>query len=122
MLNFAQVVGESASKRSTYYQIGDKVIRVSDHIGKNSDGTFQIIVRPNGYLIYHPSTGTINICDYRQVQEFIRVFSLFPVNEFSHQKIVVAKENEGTILGVPASAFTPNQLNMIISLVKKIKK
>ena len=119
--NFATIAGESQSKRSTYYQIGNMVLRVSDHIGRNSDGAFQIIVKPNGYLIYHAGTGTIHICDYRQVQEFIRVFSLFPVNQFPEQKIVVAKSDDNTVLGVPMSAFTPNQAKAILSIVKKVK-
>lgn len=120
---FATESSVSQSGKSVYYQIGDKVLRVSDHIGKNSDGAFQIIVRPNGYLIYHPASGTINICDYRQVQEFVRVFNLFPINNFTPpQKIIMTGADNTTVLGVPISAFSINQEKAIRAIVKKICK
>lgn len=118
---FAKKIGESASGNSKYYQVEDKVIRVSNHIGKNSDGLFQIIVKPNGYVIYHPGTGTINICNYRQIQEFIRTISLFPVDERQKQEIVVAGEQDQMVLGIPLTAMTDGQVSTIKSIVNKIK-
>lgn len=118
---FASRIGESISKRSRYYQIEDKIIRVSDHIGKHSDGIFQIIVKPNGYLIYHPGTGTINICNYRQVQEFIRTVSLFPVEHTTKQVLIVADNDDETIFGIPANAFSGGQLATVKNMVNKIK-
>lgn len=118
---FYTKVGESKTGNSRYYQIEDKVIRVSNHIGKNSDGLFQIIVKPNGYIIYHPGTGTVNICSYRQVQEFIRTFALFPVDDRVKQEIVLSKDSDQMVLGVPITAMTPGQISSINSIVQKIK-
>lgn len=121
---FADVKGQSADGRSHYYQVGDKVIRVSDHIGMNSDGCFHIIVKPNGYLIHHPETGTINICGYRQVQEFIRSLEFIPVGRFKPQKLIIGNPvlDESRVLGVPMQAFTEGQLKGIRLMVQKVKK
>jgi len=119
---FAKRVGESATGNSKYYQIEDKVIRVSNHIGKNSDGLFQIIVKPNGYIIYHPGTGTVNICNYRQVQEFIRTISLFPVDDRLKQEIVIEANKDQTVLGLPISALSEGQADSVRKIVEKIKK
>lgn len=116
--------GQSADGRSHYYQLGDKIIRVSDHIGMNSEGCFHIIVKPNGYLIHHPETGTISICGYRQVQEFIRSLEFIPVGRFKPQKLIIGNpDSDGSnVLGVPMQAFTEGQLNGIKLMVRKVKK
>lgn len=118
---FASLSGESMSGRSHYYQIEDKVLRVSDHIGKHSDGCYQIIVKPNGYIIYHPQSGNVSICNYRQVQEFIRTFILLPVDTSVESKMLVLPSKEETILGIPKEAFTEGQLNGIMTMVNKVK-
>ena len=118
---FATKIGESLTGRSKYYQIEDKVIRVSNHIGKNSDGIFQIIVKPNGYIIYHPGTGTINICTYRQVQEFIRTISLFPVDDRQKQDIIIESNKDQTVLGIPLNALSGGQRDSIKKILAKIK-
>lgn len=118
---FANKIGESTTGKSRYYEMDNRIIRVSDHIGRNSDGCFHIIVKPNGYLIHHPATGTVNICTYREVQEFIRSLKFIPINITETQTLVVANKDE-SILGIPLSAFTPGQINSIMSIVKKITK
>lgn len=121
---FAEVKGQSADERSHYYQLWDKIIRVSDHIGMNSDGCFHIIVKPNGYLIHHPATGTINICNYRQVQEFIRSLQFVPVDKSKPQNLIIGSpdSDESNVLGVPMQAFTEGQLRGIKLMVQKVKK
>ena len=132
---FAESVEFSSVSASRYYKLYGKVIRVSDHIGNTSDGIYHIIIKPNGYLIHHPVSGTINIVTYEQVKEFIRVFSLFPVpNEpiFSEvrtkeplisdeENIDLSKKNN-YILGVHKSKFSEGQLNGIQLIVNKIIK
>lgn len=121
---FADAKGQSEDGRSHYYQLGSKVIRVSDHIGMNSDGCFHIIVKPNGYLIHHPATGTVNICGYRQVQEFIRSLEFIPVDRSKPQNLIIGDPNtdESHVLGVPMQAFTEGQLRGIKLMVQKVKK
>ena len=119
---FAVKKGESASGRSHYYQVGDKIIRVSDHIGNNSDGNMHIIVKPNGYLIHHPGTGTINICTYREVQEFIRSIKFLPICDTVKQNLILPSVDTSTVLGVPAQAFTDGQMTAIKKMVEKAKK
>lgn len=119
----ADKVAESKSGRSSYYQIGNKILRLSDHIGKSSSGYFQIIERPNGYLLYHPATGTIHICEYREIQEFVRAFKLFPVELRTEPQVIVApKPNEDTVLGIPFSALSSGQQHAITDIIDKVKK
>lgn len=40
---FAYKIVTSESKQSRYYTIGELIVRVSDHIGRNSDGDISII-------------------------------------------------------------------------------
>ena len=119
---FAELKGQSTDERSHYYQLWGKIIRVSDHIGNTSDGCFHIIVKPNGYLIHHPGTGTINICNYRQVQEFIRSMEFIPVERTKPQNLVIGTPDTAHILGVPTQAFTEGQLDCVKKLVQKVKK
>ena len=104
------------SERSSYYRMGGKTIRVSDHIGNTSDGTYHIIVKPNGYLIHHPQTGTVNIVSYGQVKEFVRVFRLFPFADVTGEKQAMGNDR---ILGVHVSKFTPGQLSVIRKTAEK---
>ena len=130
LLKFTKDVAYSTVSCSRYYRISQKIIRVSDHIGNTSDGLYHIIVKPNGYLIHHPNTGTINICTYEQVKEFIRVFTLFPVSSTTSssncfntkEPLNIDKEVTGdTILGVETKFFSEGQLDSIKCIVKKIK-
>lgn len=118
---FAETVGCSRDERSHYYQLWEKVVRVSDHIGNTSDGCFHIIVKPNGYLIHHPATGTINIVTYREVQEFIRSLKYLPVDRTSKQDVILCNDDTAHVLGVPIQAFTEGQMSSIKMMVKKVK-
>lgn len=120
---FAELAGQSIDGRSHYYQLWGKIVRVSDHIGNTSDGCFHIIVKPNGYLIHHPKTGAVSICNYRQVQEFIRSLEFIPVDRERPQNLIVGKDEiNGYVMGVPVQAFSEGQLKGIKLMVEKVKK
>ena len=120
---FATVIGASQDGRSHYYQFGNKVVRVSDHIGRNSDGSIHIIVKPNGYILHYPSTGGVAICNYRQVQELIRTISILPDISAAvpPQYIATANGNEDNVMGIPVDCFTDGQLMGIKKMVNKVK-
>lgn len=46
---FAYKIETSETKESRYYTIGDLIVRVSNHIGKNSSGNISIII----YFMFH---------------------------------------------------------------------
>lgn len=132
---FADRVDFAVNSVSRYYTVCGKIIRVSDHIGNCSDGIYHIIVKPNGYLIHHPNSGTINIVTYEQVKEFIRVFQLFPmpmgpvvarstISErlvYDEEQIDTAKRNE-YVLGIHKDNFTEGQIQGIMTMVDKVLK
>ena len=133
IMKFATDVEFSAVSKSRYYKVCGKIIRVSDHIGNTSDGVYHIIVKPNGYLIHHPNTGTVNIVTYEQVKEFIRVFQLFPVQLgpisdklTTNERLVSDEENMTNlekadyILGVHKNQFSSGQLQGIRVMVDKV--
>jgi hypothetical protein len=69
--------GVMESKRSNYYQFGVHIIRVSDHIGKNSDGHFSIIIdRNNNYMIHDHHTNGITVANYDKIKSLIRTMSI----------------------------------------------
>lgn len=130
---FADRVEFSATSRSRYYSMSGRIIRISDHIGNTSDGMYHIIVKPNGYLIHHPNSGTVNIVSYEQVKEFVRVFMLFPVpcgpalpmkniSEplVSDEENINLTEKNNYILGVHKKHLTEGQLDAIQTILKKI--
>lgn len=77
------------AERSVYYNFGKFVIRVSDHIGKNSDGTTSIVVdKNNNYILHDHKYNTILVISYNEVKTIIKamsiynsIFSLYPNNE-----------------------------------------
>lgn len=62
------------TKSSSYYSFNERVIRVSDHIGKNSSGSIHFIVTDDNYLLYYNGTQKIRVMSYEQVKDFCRSF------------------------------------------------
>lgn len=62
------------TKNSSYYDFNGRVIRVSDHIGKNSSGSIHFIITDNIYLLYYNGTQKIRVMNYEEVKEFCRSF------------------------------------------------
>lgn len=64
-------------KTSAYYSINGRVIRVSDHIGKNSSGNIHFIITDDGdYLMYYSNTNKVRVVNYNQAKDFCRSFFL----------------------------------------------
>ena len=130
LLKFTDDVAFSKASNSRYYRIFGKVLRVSDHIGNTSDGVYHIIIKPNGYLLHHTPTGTINIVTYEQIKEFIRVFQLFPFSHTGSSEFFTTNEDldidsttdDGKVLGIPVQYFTQGQLEGIRKMVHKVKE
>lgn len=94
---FAYKIETSENKQSRYYTIGNLVIRVSDHIGKNSDGNISIIIDRENYILYVPSTNKVSLIPYEDCKALIKGIvlhaTLFLVGEPSFQRSLV-KENQ----------------------------
>lgn len=94
---FAYKIETSETKESRYYTIGDLIVRVSNHIGKNSSGNISIIIDRNNYILYVPSTNKVSLISYEECKTLIRGIvlhaSLFLVGDSTYQKSLV-KENE----------------------------
>lgn len=69
----------SANGNSYYYHFnnGKFILRVSDHIGRNSDGKVSIIIDKNGYLLHNHNTGSVYIETYENIKTFIRSLAVF---------------------------------------------
>lgn len=69
--------GYVESKRSIYYRFGQHVLRLSDHIGKNSSGSYSIIVDKRGnYLLHTHSSGSVTHITYEEVKTFIKAIDI----------------------------------------------
>ena len=85
------------SNRSRYYNMGNHILRISDHIGNCSSGLFSII-KNNCYLLHHPNSGSIEIMNYEQIKGFVKIFALFPLgNMMQTQNWEMAKGEKSTI-------------------------
>ena len=68
----------SSQGNSHYYHFngGKFVLRISDHIGRNSDGKISIIIdKENGYLLHNHNTGAVYIETYENIKEIIKSLS-----------------------------------------------
>ncbi len=123
LMRFTKTITYSA--RSRYYNINGSIIRVSDHIGRNSDGVFHIIIRPNAYLIYHQDSAQIEVVSYKRVLEFIRAITLFKISHFNaaiYPKIAAESDNGKIVeeaLNIDIEKFTKGEINAIASIIKR---
>ena len=125
------------SPRSRYFKFNDRVLRLSNHIGKNSSGAISIIV-PYGttskdevFILHVHSTGNIQTLTLTQVKEFVRTFAMVsdflePLINSSNvayvQSSVQTKGHDNTsILGYPISYFTEGQINQIKMFIQQNK-
>ena len=115
------------SPRSRYFKFNDRVLRLSNHIGKNSSGAISIIVpygstqKDDVFILHVHSTGNIQTIDLTQLKEFVRTFAL--VSDFleplvnsttvAYVKDNYQKDKENTILGYPLNSFSEAQINQI---------
>ena len=93
------MIGLEDGKTSAYYSINGRVIRVSDHIGKNSSGNIHFIITDDGdYLMYYNNTNKVRVVNYKQAKDFCRSFFLLsPMlvelqsNQFKFESEIVNK-------------------------------
>ena len=71
---YCDEVKVSTQGNSYYYHFngGKFILRISDHIGRNSDGKVSIILDKNGYLFHNHNTGAIYIETYDNLKAFIK--------------------------------------------------
>ncbi len=107
------------STRSRYYRMNGHVLRISDHISMNTNALFAIIIRPEGYILHHPSSGHCDIISYKEALAFVKMFSRFPIYHFSepnewklakNEQLIVKEEQVGN---VPLNVFSKNQQERI---------
>lgn len=121
----------SQTERSKYFILNSKVLRVSDHIGKNSDGNIQIIISKNNYLLYNRSNGEIIVATYEDIKCFIRNFiiingeTIAPENVeriLNRVKPIVIEKQETKIMNYPIEFFTAQQQKQIASYITQNTK
>lgn len=114
------------SEKSRYYSVRGRILRVSDHVGKTSDGCISIIFDSSdqgNYIIHGHSSGNISVLNYEQTKEFVRSFvrtsflfkdlsSAVPTTVRAEEIITSEKEQEILVKALKEN-FTPKQLNQI---------
>lgn len=129
----------SRSDRSSYYFVKGRVLRVSDHVGKNSTGNISIIF-DNGdsdnYIIHGHSSGLITILNYKQLKEFVRNFVIlnFIYNEMNMNNVSISEISKDVtglnnksqikkeLVTFLQTHFTKNQFNTIKNWQPKLFK
>ena len=114
------------SNRSRYFKFNGRVLRLSNHIGKNSSGAISIIVpyatntENEQFILHVHSTGNIQTVTLQQLKEFVRTFALISdflepmVNSVTLAHVQSnAPQPSNTILGIPSNQFSEAQLNQI---------
>ena len=64
--------------KSRYYTIGNKILRISDHVSSASDAYLSIIVPSfstgGNYVLHAHNGGQISVVDYEKAKEIVRSF------------------------------------------------
>jgi predicted RNase H-like nuclease (RuvC/YqgF family) len=81
-------------------------LRISDHIGRNSDGKVSIIIDKNGYLLHNHNTGSVYIETYENIKAFIRSLAVF-----SEVNVKMETSNKAEIGELKNEVYKLNQLN-----------
>ena len=123
------------STRSAYFRFKGYIVRVSDHIGTNSSGSFSIIpVGNDNYIIHKHSSGYLKLQRYDEVKEFIKHVAEYselmtstpiPTWEIAKNEAIITTENEvnpNFIMGVNKNAFSPGQLKAVEVIVEQVKQ
>lgn len=68
---------DAQTSESKYYHFnsGKFILRISNHIGKNSSGNVSIIIDKNGYMLHNHPTGSIQIITWEEIKKFIRALA-----------------------------------------------
>ena len=101
------------TKSSSYYDFNGRVIRVSDHIGKNSSGSIHFIITDNTYLLYYNGTQKIRVMNYEEVKEFCRTFIFL-------SPMLSDLCNNTTQFEIEKEKASTNDANMIKGLNQKV--
>lgn len=122
------------STRSAYFRFKGYIVRVSDHIGTNSSGSFSIIpVGNDNYIIHKHTTGALKLQKYAEIKEFIKHVAEYselmastpiPTWELAKNEAIVTLENEvnpNFIMGINKGAFSPGQLKAVEVIVNQVK-
>lgn len=114
--------------RSTYYHISGRVIRVSDHIGRNSDGSISIIYDASGsdrYIVHAHGSGMISIVDYENVKKIIKSFTILPamigILSGTSNTVIQKVIDNNTVLGHNINEFSKGQRNQINQYIEQNK-
>lgn len=123
------------SEKSRYYSVRGRILRVSDHVGKSSDGCISIIFDSSdqgNYIIHGHSSGNISVLNYEQVKEFVRSFirTSFLFKEIANvvpttvrsEEIITSEKEQEILVKVLKENFTPKQLNQIKSFMQTSSK
>ena len=67
----------SQNSESKYYHFNSSkfILRISNHVGRNSSGNVSIIIDKNGYILHNHSTGAIQIITWEEIKTFIRALA-----------------------------------------------
>lgn len=113
------------SELSRYYSIRGRILRVSDHVGKTSDGCISIIFDSSdqeNYIIHGHTSGNVSILNYEQTKEFVRSFirASFLFKDLNttptavrSEEIIVGQKDQEILAKALKETFTPKQLFQI---------
>lgn len=119
------------SEYSRYYSIKGRVLRISDHVGKTSDGNISIIFDSSDqghYIVHGHTSGNVSVLNYEQVKELVRSFVrtayLFTdISRTTSASVRTVEPNNDEIkvaaVNLFRAAFTRNQLIQVRSWLRQ---
>ena len=134
------------SKRSTYYHLCGRIIRVSDHIGKTSDGSISIIYDgacSDNFIVHAHASGMVSIVNYENLKNIIKSFAILPAligitsqasninkqvinqnktKEETKEETKTVEINKNTIFGIEKSKFTGKQITSLNNMMQQFLK
>lgn len=123
------------STRSAYFRFSGYIVRVSDHIGTNSSGTFSIIpISKDFYVIHKHSNGCLKMQTYNELKSFIKHVAEYsdmmtapsiPNWDLAKNESLLTEECEkgkDYIMGINVKEFSEGQLNSVNAILAQVKQ
>ena len=107
----------SYSSKSRYYTVNSDIIRVSDHVGRNSEASLSIIItKNNDYILYNHNNGELANISYNDLKKMIRTIG-------SYGSFIVKEEQNKILNNLRGELKTANEnINILKNEASKNKK
>lgn len=107
------------SVKSRYYKFNNTILRVSDHIGKNSEGNYSIIISNENYILHNHKNGLLSVISYEECLCLIKSINI--LSDLIETQENLFWEKEQIHVAQPKNIVTEEKVAVYIAYTKLSK-